>query len=193
VEDLINKIGWKKAAAILIIISLVGIVFVLSSFSNLDKTALQKKTELQKTLINSNFEETKTPSSKTYNTPFYQISYPDNFEATLYEPTGDILSNVKLKDSMSGNQIEIITFPKGPYTMEFLAGPYKLNAYTEKTLSVNSLLGNEYINTKVKVNANELVAILAKESVLIRLQLTYPGLKNSKLENQFDDVLKSLK
>lgn len=202
-EELINKLGWKKVAVVLVVVSILGLIYVVASYNSVENnasTASKKKIPANNSHANENInrEVTNAPSNtssapltKTYITPYYQISYPDNFEAKLFAPSGNIASNVQLIDKASANRIEIAAFTAEPNTMDILAQPYEVNAYIKRPITVNSLKGYEYINSKEKIKINERIAIFPKGQVLIRVLLSYPGLENKDLTNQFNSILQT--
>lgn len=201
-EELIEKLGWKKVAVALILISVVALIFLFISFANMDKNIASKK--VGEASVNSNEntnrEITNAPKnnqatvlSKTYITPYYQISYPEDYEAILYTASNGILSNLKIKDKETDSLIEIVVFPLSSNSVVKFSEPYE-NAknYMKKELTNGSLSGVEYVGGLNSVKSRELVALFQKESGIIRVQLSYGGDINKSLENRFDEILKSL-
>jgi len=202
-EDLIEKIGWKKMAIILIGVSLAGLIFVFLSLLNMDKTQTNK---IGNTITgnsgnaNSNsFEITKTPqqkrsenSAKTYITPFYQIYYPESFSSILYSSSG-VLSSIALVNSNSSIRIEIIVLNSQENSIESVTNPFIALGY-EKIPFSSGYSGVKYQGTIKSVPVlHETVVILMKDSNIVRMLLGYKGNYDSGIESTFDAIVNSLK
>lgn len=204
-EDIIDKLGWKKASAILIGLSVLGLLFAVVSFSNSEK-AIQNVGIKSGTDTTPGGEESSSNTTnnlpgttgsapaenlKTYTTDFFQISYPNHYRGIPYTPAKGILSNVKLEDMSSGRKIEILVFDASRSTST-LQQPFEMLKYTKSTVSANSLTGTMYKGYLPKVQLHEAAVFVSRGNTTVRIMATYNGAENKAFENEFESVVASL-
>lgn len=204
-ESLLEKIGWKKMGIILGVITIFGILILIVSLKPTNQDTLTSKTDStaekesniklpgksSATLPPEKSENKAGEVTKMYTTPYYQITYPGNFEGTPYTLNSDILSNVKLKDSISQRIIEIVVFKDQTFinTQKSFFNSLGLNV---EDIKINSLEGVKYAGKLKQTQLNEIVVLLKKDDYLIRAMTSYQGLTDDNYENVFDGIISGI-
>lgn len=203
-EGIIDKLGWKKSAAILIGLSILGIIFSLLSFSNTEKQIQQVgvktgpnqqgESKVSTSGTNNNLPAaTKTPDRnlKTYTTQYFQISYPDKYNGVLYTNSKGVVSNIKLEDTLTSRKIEIIVFDASQ-SFTRLSQPFEALKYSKSSVGLNALTGTMYKGSIAGTDLRELVVLVPKNNMTIRVMVTYRGKVDQNFENEFDNIVGSL-
>jgi hypothetical protein len=204
-EGIIDKLGWKKAAIILVGLSILGILFALFSFSNSEK-------QIQNLGVkNSPGNQGETRSStdggsknnlpgsavtpaqnlKTYTTSYFQISYPEHYNGVPYTVSKGVLSNVKLVDPASSRTIEIVVFDSSTGMVQ-LARPFEAFKYVKSSIGLNALTGTMYKGSVSGTGLRELVVLVPKNNTTIRVMATYQGKEDVNFEKEFGSIVNSL-
>jgi len=205
-EEIIEKIGWKKFAIGLIGVSLLGLVYVIFSFSSLDKSANSASSARQgqdsipiiTNSNNSNYEVNKTPSSsetvvlgKTFITPYYQISYPEIYAPTLYAEQEGVLNGLLLSDALGDSRVEISVFDNKATTIARLSEiPISLGL-TKGQTNVGQYLGESYSGVSPGMKVYEKIVLIRKENVIIKFQLMQLTGPTKEGQTEFESILQS--
>ena len=203
-EEIIEKIGWKKFAIGLIGVSLLGLVYVIFSFSSLDKSANSASSARQgqdsipiiTNSNNSNYEVNKTPSSsetvvlgKTFITPYYQISYPEIYAPTLYAEQEGVLNGLLLSDALGDSRVEISVFDNKATTIARLSEiPISLGL-TKGQTNVGQYLGESYSGVSPGMKVYEKIVLIRKENVIIKFQLMQLTGPTKEGQTEFESIL----
>lgn len=205
-EDIIDKLGWKKAAAILVGLSILGILFAVFSFSNTEKSIQnvgvktgnnsttnsgESTSNTKNNLPGTTSQSVPAENLKTYTTDFFQISYPSHYKGIPYSVSKGILSNVKLEDTVVSRKIEIVVFDSSR-SLSSLQQPFEALKYTKSTVSANSLTGTMYKGYLPKVQTHEMAVLMSKGNSTIRVMTTYSGAVDTSFENEFNSIVQSL-
>lgn len=203
-EGIIDKLGWKKAAAILVGLSILGILFSVFSFSNTEKQIQnvgvktgvkeQGESKMSSTGTNNNLPENGSNSGrnlKTYTTQYFQISYPDKYNGVPYTNSKGVLSYIKLEDASVSRTIEVIVFDSSTSAVQ-LSRPFEAMKFAKGTVTAGSLSGTLYKGTIAGANAREIVALFPKNNTTIRVMTTYQGAVDQNFENEFNSIVGSL-
>lgn len=203
-ESIIDKLGWKKSALILVGLSILGILFSVFSFSNTEKQIQnvgvktgvnqQGESKAPSTGSNNNLPGGKTAPDrnlKTYTTPYFQISYPDKYNSVLYTNSKGVLSYIKLEGSSLSHDIEVIVFDSS-MSLEQLSRPFEAMKFAKSTITAGSLTGTLYKGTIAGANGREIVALFPKNNTTIRVMTTYQGAVDEDFESEFSSIVGSL-
>jgi len=207
-EEIIEKIGWKKFAIGLIGVSLLGLVYVIFSFSSLDKSANSASSARQgqngipvtTNSDNSNYEVKKSPSSsetetvvlgKTFITPYYQISYPEIYAPTLYAEQEGVLNGLLLSDALGDSRVEISVFDNKATTIARLSQiPISLGL-TKGQTNVGQYLGESYSGVSPGMKVYEKIVLIRKDNVIIKFQLMQLTGPTKEGQTEFESILQS--
>lgn len=205
---MIEKIGWKKLAIGLIGISLLGLLYVIFSFSTLDRSSNnassarngQNNIPIEKNTSDTNFEVKKTtpPSetekvelSKTFITPYYQISYPEIYAPTLYAEQEGVLNGLLLIDALGENRVEITVFDSNVTSVEKLSQiPISLGLIKGQT-NVRQYFGESYSGVTPGMKVYEKIVLIRKENVIIKFQLMELTGPTKEGQTEFESILQS--
>lgn len=202
-EGIVDKLGWKKSAAILVGLALVGIIFSVLSFSNSEKQiqSVGVKTGVKNDQVgkgstsgdNNNLPSSATPAQKlkTYTTSHFQISYPDNYNGVLYDVSKGILDHVNLEDVVTAKKIEIVVFDASTGLSQ-LSRPFEAFKYAKSSVGLNALTGTMYKGSVGATGLNELVVLVPKNNTTIRVMTTYTGNEDANFENEFKSIVRTL-
>jgi len=130
--------------------------------------------------------------SQNYNSEYFSISYPANFQIEEIAPAATLLANIRLVTSTE-KEISIMVFPREGNTVDSLSTPYQNDNYKGKIIQQNDMYGFFFEGRIEEFKLNERVALLQKGYTIIRMKLTYVGEKDLDLEAQFDAILTTLK
>lgn len=203
-EEIIDRLGWKKAAIILVGLSILGILFALLSFSNSEKQIQevsvkagqkqQGESSTSTTGTNNNLPNGGTVSAqnlKTYTTSYFQISYPEKYNGIPYTSSKGVLANLKLENPDSSKKIEIVVFDSST-SFTTLAQPFEAFKYPKSSIGLNALTGTMYKGSVAGTGIRELVVLVPKSNTTIRIMATYQGKEDVNFENEFSSIVNSL-
>lgn len=204
-EEIIDRLGWKKAAIILVGLSILGILFALLSFSNSEKQIQdvgvkagpkqQGESSTSTTSSNNNLPNSggaaPAQNLKTYTTTYFQISYPEKYNGVPYTASKGVLANLKLENPDSTKKIEIVVFDS---SMSFtkLSQPFEVFKYAKSSIGLNALTGTMYKGSVAGTGIREVVVLVPKNSTTIRIMATYQGKEDVNFENEFNSIVNSL-
>lgn len=207
-EEMIEKIGWKKLAIGLIGISLLGLLYVIFSFSTLDRSSNnassarngQNNIPIERNTSDTNFEVKKTtPSSetekvelsKTFITPYYQISYPEIYAPTLYAEQEGVLNGLLLIDALGENRVEITVFDGNRTSIEKLSQiPISLGLIKGQT-NVRQYLGESYSGVTPGMKVYEKIVLIKKGDTIVKFQLMELKGATKAGQEEFESILQS--
>jgi hypothetical protein len=148
---------------------------------------------------NINREITNTPKnnqatvlSKTYITPYYQISYPESYVAELFRPSDRTLSSLYLTSNADNAKIEITVSDISSNSQEEFSRGFDALGYKRSLLTVGNLTGQSFEGTIKGIQLYEHIALLIKGSALIRIQLMQQGGPTDNINQTFLNILNSL-
>jgi hypothetical protein len=204
-ETIFAKLGWKKVAALLIAVSLFGLVFVFFSLTDADKAALLNKKSGQipsSNSGNSNLEITKAPqqkslenSAKTYITQYFEVSYPASFISAPGVEKSGTLNSLVLTDSKSNAKVEIRVFDSLTVSPQSLSQKFSVLGY--KTATQNAQLPGQILEGKLSSGGetlHEKVAILEKGNNVMQVICSYKSsIALPEKESEFNSILQSIK
>ena len=135
-EGLLEKLGWKKFAIIIVILCFVMLGFAALSFMNMDRQqseTIKKNIDKTKTQGGSsnknNAGEVASSEFKPFSTSYYQLTYPVNLEVKNLPPSGGAQSSVVLTDINLNTNIQIEVFAKPQNTLDTAIKPYIVSNY----------------------------------------------------------------
>lgn len=193
-DALFEKLGWKKFAALVVGITILFLIILFVSFQPTNKPNEENNKanpESNSRLLDPN-DTSSIPLTQTYSSEFYTVNYPENFELTTLTVTAPIVDSIKLKNPSLG-EVSIAVFESDGTMLESLSLPYQNSNYTTKALDMNGLLGVYFEGGLPSLSLNEKVALVKKNNFIIRVLLSYGGVKNEKLEASFDAIVESLR
>lgn len=193
-DDLLNKLGWKKVTALLIGACVLGFIYIVISMQQIGNSKSQQNVNK---ISNGNSTggsggTSNNQTLQTFSTPYYQISYPANFSVQPYQSSGNILSTLILSDVNSHDaRIDILTYSMTDNSMSAISKPFEGIGFVKSTIP------NGVVFTGRKTEEPkffERIAIIEKGTYVMRLFLTYRGeSKDSALEKAFDEIVASVR
>ncbi len=187
-EELVDKYGWQKVAAVLVIGSVLILGFVTVSFIDIDKVT--NKTQSKTIAVRTTGTGEEEDNVRTYETPYYSISYPKAFTA-LPQTTEGSLSSVKFEDTYNAT-IEIQVLDASTVKLVDLTKPYTNSSFTKST-NENSL-GQVTEYSGAVLGLHQRVALVVKGNNVIRFLGSYSGGSvNQANEKIFTDMISSFK
>ncbi len=199
-EEMIEKIGWKKFAIIVVVLCFVLLSFALLSFMNIDR----KQTEVLKKKIETNKQQTnnsnksegfKNTEFQPYITSDYQLKYPGDMTVQKAQPAIGAKSSVQFVNQNNNSSIFIEVFAKPKNSYEDLIRPYLLNNYEPEAQPLSFENSVEFIPKKIEDPLiHKKIDFVEKKDVIIKITLTYSknGL-DTELERNFVKMMLSLK
>jgi hypothetical protein len=187
-EELVDKYGWKKVAAVLVAGSVLILGFVTVSFIDIDKATnkAEQKTIAVRTTSMGDDEET----TKTHETPYYSISYPKTF-TVVPQTTEGALSSVTFEDTYNAT-VEIQVFKASTVGLTDLAKPYANSSFTKSENETSLGKVTEY--TGSVLGLHQKVALIVKGENIIRFIGSYSGGSVDQAnEKIFSDMLSSMR
>lgn len=200
-EQIIEKIGWKKSAAILIIISIVALLLLFTSLPGINHlpTAVSTQNQSGTSLSGSVGSGTTSTSNnntanlfKTYITPYFQVSYPQNFSPTEYGKKEGLLFGLLLKDNASTTQIEITAYDKSKNSVSSLAKIPLAMGFAKNSIAVGKYQGESYVGGLKGTNLYEQIVIVEKPDAILKFHLMQPDGTTKEGQNAFSGLLTSL-
>ncbi len=200
-EELIEKIGWKKFGIIVVVLCFILLGFALLSFANIDK----KQTDVIKKKIEIEKQQSRTNSTKgggftdiefkPYVTPDYQLKYPSDFTTKSAEPSKGTKNSVLFVNNNSNASIFVEVFAKPQNTYEALIKPYLLSDYEPEAQPLEFPTSVEFIPTKVEDPLiHKKIDFIEKDNSIVKITLTYSsdGI-DTEIERNFVKLLISLR
>lgn len=192
-EALLEKLGWKKSAILIIAITLIFLVLFISTLSQSAKPGASNiSNSSSKTAKSTGYSEENISLNKNYSSEYYSVKYHDNFDLKVLTVSSPILDNIELWDNSTSSNIQIVVFDREGNTVDSLSVPYQNDNFTGKVIEKDNNYGF-YFEGKLSEKVYQKVSIIQKGLSIIRFSLTYAGDKNFTLEKQFDEIFDSLK
>lgn len=192
-EALLEKLGWKKFAILVVGVTLIFLVLFISAFSASGKPGVSSISNSSNRTENNGGNSAENISlNKNYSSEFYSINYHDNFDLKVLTVSPPILDNIELSDGNTSSNLQIVVFDREGNTVDSLSVPYQNDNFTGKVIEKDNNYGF-YFEGKLSENVYQKVSIIQKGFSIIRFSLTYVGDRNSTLERQFDEIFESLK
>lgn len=194
-EQLVEKLGWKKMAVIIVVGCLGLTTFAIVSLRNADNVSVAGKSNLTPAPTNASPGIVKTQegsiTSVRYNSEIFSIVYPEGFKLISVIPSESVQEYMRFV-SPSTKEISIIVFSRQENSIEDLSKPYQSAKYESKEIARSDMSGYYYEGENKALRLYEKVALFQKGYSIIRLQLSYAGEKDSVIESQYDAMLASL-
>lgn len=197
-EDLISKLGWKKIAGILMILSLATLAFIVFSF--VDPSGPQTSAPLALSPTKEPRPSLPRPTSsqsawKKQSVGSFEISYPRNYIEDLGARQGSRESLVLQppgKDAtinMQSYSLQSTSVSKISYIFSSLG--YKQSSITLGKVNASKFYGSVLINSR---RVQEVAVVFEANGVLYKLQLAYTSdNQNPALEATFDNIVSSFR
>jgi hypothetical protein len=194
-EQLVEKLGWKKMAVIIVVGCLGLTTFAIVSLRNADNVSVAGKSNLTPAPTNASPGIVKTQegsiTSVRYNSEIFSIAYPESFQVVSVIPNEGISEYIRFV-SPSTKEISVVVFSRQNNTIEDLSKPYQSAKYESKEIARSDMPGYYYKGGNSVLRLHEKVALFQKGYSIIRLQLSYVGDKDPVIEAQYDAMLASL-
>lgn len=196
-EDFITNLGWKKIAIISVGVALLGLVYVAISFNTIDSKSNKTKKE---NLIKNNYETTikksgfETSTVKTYTTPYFEISYPENYDVTLFTPVKGILSYVGLEEKDKKAKMLIRVYSDQEKNFDEVMSIFSPLPYKKTDIAIGKLTGVEMSGALGTTNKlQEKIVILRKENMVIQITFDYMAqVADEKLDAEYTAIVQSM-
>lgn len=194
-EQIIEKLGWKKMALIIAGVSL--LFFLLMIFEIIQKNKEMGgdgnvKTEpVTKSDTPGSFS---VPEAQKLKDNYYSIEYPAYYNITR-EPQNGALEYTVLKDRVSNAQIKITVYDASANALEKVELPYINAGYEPESYPINGHNVDEFV--KIDEGNGRLFQktdFIKKDGKIIKLDFTYSGSEpDFEAERDFIRMLSSLK
>ncbi len=198
-EQVVEKYGWKKVAIVLVGSGLLGVVFVLMSFSSLDREAMEivkKKSNGSTTQTISRTDPFSQGGSglREYKTNYYTVSIPEFMTLESFQPSSSAFNSIKLSDKENSAIIEIAVLNTSNVNVTEMSNNYSLLGYDKREYNHPAGSVIEYNGTVGNTNVHQRVAFLRKGNNVIRYLASYSsGNINQQIEQLFSDIFLSIK
>lgn len=203
-EQIIEKLGWKKSAAILITISVVALILLFSSLPGINHLPTSTNGQNQSSTSFGGSSGQAGPRTspginnnntanlfKTYVAPYFQVSYPQNFSPTVYGKQEGLLYGVLLKDSTSSTQIEITAYDKSKNSLPALTRIPLAMGFAKNSIAVGKFQGESYAGGVKGTNLFEQIVFLEKPEAIIKLHLMQAEGASREGQDAFSGLLTS--
>lgn len=193
-EQLLEKLGWKKFAGIIVVVTLIFLSVLLLSFQNLDNQSVVN-TKVIKEDRSNNSDQSRIISEKNafeYSNEYYSVLYPVEYGIVEFATSPPILSSLELVNDITSNRIQIVVFDREGNTVESLSPPYQNENFQGEVVEQNGMFGYKFVGGLIDGHFQRVV-LLQKGNSIIRVNLTYTGNRNTDLENDFDAIVASIK
>lgn len=197
-DEIVAKYGWKKVGAVLVGVSILLLLFVILSFSDIDKKANEeqkkRKDSSSTTISETRINKIREGREKyyTHKTNYYELSYPASYTLTELKNTS-VLDSAKFTDSVSSAVIEVVVFGNSNGRLSELSLPYENSLFSKNTgahtvgpmVEFAGILGGKL---------HQKVVLITKGNTIIRLIGTYEDENFDQVAEQiFSDMLLSVK
>lgn len=175
-EAILEKLGWKKLAAIIVALGFTVLIFAFLSIINIDKnqTSISKNTSQNRT-DNSSTGGVNFPPTYSYKTAHYNLSYPEYFNVTTEQnpPTG-IESYTTFSDKAGNGKIEVTAIKDQGNTMQKIEEPFSTPDYERETYPIAGKTVDEFVLLTGENEAyhRRLIFVKNKQNI-IKVELTY--------------------
>lgn len=195
-EQLVEKLGWKKMAVIIVVGCLGLMTFALLSLRDTGQVRDRGLSGITPAPTNSSPGIIKTQegsiTSLQYNSEVFSIAYPEGFQVISVTPNEGIQEYMRFV-SPTSKEISVVVFPRQNNTIDDLAKPYQSANYESRELMQNDMVGRYFTGNNPVLRLHEKVALFQKGYSIIRLQLSYSGETDGTIEAQYDAMLATLR
>lgn len=193
-EHLLEKLGWKKFAGIVVVVTLVFLFVLMLSFQNLDNQSVSNSSpvEEERSKDSSQSRVINEENAFEYSNEYYSILYPVQYGVVALAASPPVLSSLELIDDITSNKIQIVVFDREGNTVESLSPPYQNENFQGEVVEQNGMFGYRFVGG-LNESHHQNVVLLQKGYSIIRVNLTYTGERNIDIENDFDAIVASLR
>ena len=199
-EDLVDKLGWKKLAAIMIVVSVLFIIFVVVSSLNLP-SGNEQTSEAEPAPTSTTDSGTSQPSNAntkkgktlSYKNSLYSLEYPDSLGLTV-EQISEPGDSIVLKSDVKNERIGIQIYDAGTSSVGRLSQVFDAFGYASGSAVVSSVPAVEYkgILSGANVPLRENAVIFEHNGKTYKIQLSYiSAVFDPAIENRFSQIVGS--
>lgn len=199
-ENIIESLGWKKIAAIMILSSILFLGVVFLSFSKPQNTSPQpsgNQSSESASHPTSSFPRPTTISNPwlTYQRSLFQLNYPPNLLADPGMAQGSKESLI-LRAGTKNAAIYIQAYEPSQTSVTKISNIFSALGYKQSPITISGLSGNEFSGS-VLIDSNrvwEKAIAFENNGMIYKLQLTYmSSAQDFSIEQVFDQVASSFR
>lgn len=195
-EQLLEKLGWKKLAIIIVGVSLVFLIFVMSSifYTNQGPASKNESAKNKEKNAGNSKGSFSVPSSGNFTNQYYSIDYPSYFIVEKGNKKEGTLSYTSFKDKSSNAKIDVTVIDSKVQPIEIAEKPFINSSYEPESYPVGNMNVDEFF--KIDEGGERVVQkviFVQKNGKIIQADFTYSGESpDYELERDFVKMISSI-